>query len=460
MQPGEVGQYGPAGQRAARAPLRGCVQPVLRHGMGVVQPGGERAPASFVPFTLPGETVEAVPVGHGDDWAGLRVLTPSPERVEPGCPHFGVCGGCQLQMASAPEQLRIKQAVLLDWLARAGVGTLPELQVHAAQPWGYRNRIRLRVGRDTAGALRFGYNERASRRFLPVGTCPISAPLLWRAAEAVLAVSARSAEWSAWMRAAAEVEFFADETLQRVQVLFLLNAVPPGKPDLTFPRAMEALLPVLPEVVGAGAMLLGPQQRHRERTRRPVASWGAAGLAYTVDEERYWVTRGGFFQVNRFLLPELVRLVCGGRAGSLAWDLYAGVGLFSRMLARSFTQITAVEGDPTAAGDLQLSLSQLGKAHVALPASTYDFLRGAVVQRARPELLVLDPPRAGAGPEVCQLLLQLDALEVVYVSCDPETLARDLAVLKSNYRIAALHLVDMFPQTYHQETVVVLRRTA
>lgn len=454
---------GEAEERPGVESLR--IEPVLRHGKGVARlPGGREGSGRSVdvPFALPGELVEAVSRSDAADWQLLRVVEGSAERVEPGCPHFGVCGGCQLQMASAPGQLRLKQAVLLDWLERAGVRNLPEVQVQAAEPWGYRNRIRLRVGRDEAGARRLGYNGRGSRRFLPVRTCPIGAPLLWRAAEALLLACGDSAEWAAWLGAAAEVELFADDRLERLQLLLLLETAVPGRPEVTFSRAMEVLRVSVPELAGAGAVLLGPSPRGheglRERTRTPVAAWGAAGLAYAAAGERFWVTRGGFFQVNRFLLPELVRLVCADRSGELAWDLFAGVGLFARVLARSFAQVVAVEGNPGAARDLHAALGKMGDRHRAVQAATLDFLREAAVQRERPGLVTLDPPRAGAGVEACELLLRLRAQEIVYVSCDPETLARDLAVLQRGYRLAAVHLLEMFPQTYHQETVVVLER--
>jgi 23S rRNA (uracil1939-C5)-methyltransferase len=141
----------------------------------------------------------------------------------------------------------------------------------------------------------------------------------------------------------------------------------------------------------------------------------------------------------------------------MAWDLYAGVGLFSRALARGFDQVVAVEGAETAALDLSRALK--GKGMRAVCASTADFLRDAVVQRERPELVVMDPPRAGVGAEVCALLARLKATELVYVSCDPVTLSRDLrAMVDSGYTLVELHMIDMFPQTFHIESVAVLKR--
>ena len=162
--------------------------------------------------------------------------------------------------------------------------------------------------------------------------------------------------------------------------------------------------------------------------------------------------------MNRFLIPTMVSLVRGERQGLLAWDLYAGAGLFSRALAERFAQVTAVEASPVALPELKRGLRPGQDA--AVSDTVLNFLRKAPIQRARPELIVLDPPRAGAGEEACGLLLQLQPTEVVYVSCDPTTLARDAAVLtRGGYRVAELHIMDLFPQTYHLETVMVLRRS-
>jgi len=227
------------------------------------------------------------------------------------------------------------------------------------------------------------------------------------------------------------------------------------KEEAGFTALCDHMQKLVPELVGAGALLFSPQGSQRQpRNPRQLANWGTEGLNYRTASEDYWVGRGGFFQVNRFLVDELVRTVTAGRQGTMAWDLYAGVGLFSRVLAKSFLQVVAVEADAT---DLSKSFKGPGKR--AVEATTVEFLRGAVVQRERPELIVMDPPRAGVGPEVCALLARISAPEIVYVSCDPVTLARDLkALASSGYNVVELHMMDMFPQTFHIETVVFLRR--
>ena len=286
--------------------------------------------------------------------------------------------------------------------------------------------------------------------------CPIAAPVLWRAAETLVRLAAENVLCQRWLGAAAEVELFCTGDEQRLQMQTVPGATPPRCGDCALRSFCEAVKAALPELAGAEARL---DQEAGRRARKAWAGegWGAPGLACEVDGRSYWVSRGAFFQVNRFLLDELVKLVCDAETGSLAWDLYAGVGLFSRALAERFGRVVAVEGGETAAADLLTAARQFG--FEARREAALDFLRSQEHQRERPELVVLDPPRAGLGSEGAAVLGRIGAARVVYVSCDPETLARDLAVLTgAGYRLERMTMVDLFPQTFHLETVVRLRR--
>jgi len=389
-------------------------------------------------------------------------MTETLTSATPRCPHFGTCGGCQYQDLAYEEQLGMKRAHLADLLQEAGVHAPPNITLHAAEPYGYRNRIRLRIERID-GALRFGYNLRTTTDFLPITTCPIAAPILIQTAEALLATAATNRDVAYWLNATAEVELFSNDDLTRVQLTLFCaprTKTPPRSQPGHFAAAFIAIQAEAPQIVGVAAAAFDPRTGPTGRT---LAEAGAAGLNYRVAvssqaAETYWITRGGFFQVNRFLLETLVELVTQNRTGSLAWDLYAGVGLFSRVLARSFTKITAVESNPTAAGDLRTALNKQSPTSTVIESTTLDFLHRAVLDRDRPDLIVLDPPRAGVGTEACEVLKRVGAPSLIYVSCDPTTLARDLAALQPLYRITALHLVDLFPQTLHIETVALLER--
>jgi 23S rRNA (uracil1939-C5)-methyltransferase len=408
--------------------------------------------AVFVHFTLPGEVVEARLLEQANAFGEaslVQVLTASEDRLPPRCAHFGQCGGCHYQHAAYPAQVQMKSAIMQETLERAGLTALPAIQTHTGEPWAYRNRTRLRIAElDTT--MRVGYNKRGSNEFLVIHECPILAPLLWRAAEALMQVAKENSAVTRWLRGAVEVELFTTADEKKLQMTVFVR-----KEQAGFNPLCERMQELVPELASANVSLLattGPQRRARRP--RQLESWGADGLSYCASGEDYWVDRGGFFQVNRFLVDELVRIVTDGRRGTVAWDLYAGVGLFSRALAKEFQHVVAVEA---AATDLARSFKGPGKR--AVEATTAVFLGSAVVQRERPELIVMDPPRAGVGAEVCALLARVSSPEIVYVSCDPVTLARDLKTLvTAGYNIAELHMVDMFPQTFHLEAVVVLRR--
>lgn len=423
-------------------------------------PGGDfEAGVGALPFVLPGERIvrsahqhAARPATTAGGADLFRIVEPSADRVEPRCVHFGVCGGCQYQHAGKAAQLTLKQEVLGGILGGAGLGPLPRIGVTAGEPWGYRNRIRLRVEASPAG-LEVGYSERGANRFLPIRMCPIAAPLLWRAAVAVLALAGERGAVAKWLREVEELELFCTDDESALQLQFFLRAAPAS--GVAFPAVCEALRAQVPELRGAGVRL-HPERSRRVRKGFGGDDWGAPGLVYQVAGRKYWVARGAFFQVNRWLVERLVELATAGLAGELAWDLFAGVGLFSQVLAERFRQVVAVEGAAPAAAALG-AMRQKGLVAVEAPAQ--QFLLAKALERDRPEVVVLDPPRAGMGVEGAAALARVRPAQVVYVSCDPTTLARDLAVLvRGGYSIQSIELVDLFPQTFHVETVVRLRQ--
>jgi len=412
------------------------------------------------------------------------------DRATPPCPHFGPCGGCQLQHLTYPAQLALKAARLNQLLSAINL-TLPELQLHASPPLAYRNRIRLTLAQTSGqidGQLRAGYltanpqqpftanSQPAATNtqptFLPISQCPIAAPILWRTTETLLTLL--NNQPTPWLRNPQfkpdQLELFTTADESALQFTLHLRTAAKSLPSqLTpaFTTLCETLRTQVPQLTGASIAILPIASHTRSRRNespRPGPTWGTPGLLYPVPQTTAdnhepttnWVPRGAFFQINRFLIPTLLSLVTSSRSGHLAFDLYAGVGLFSRALARSFTRVTAVEiAEPAASA---LAATKLSNLH-AVKATALDFLRTAAVDRDRPDLIVLDPPRTGAGTEVCALLARIAAPTLVYVSCSPETLPADLATLvASGYTVAELHLLDLFPQTNHIETVAVLMR--
>jgi 23S rRNA (uracil1939-C5)-methyltransferase len=399
--------------------------------------GLARIPAGktvFVPGTLPGELVEATIANDRRSFATGKldaILEPSAERVAPGCEYFPRCGGCQYQHAGPAFQLQMKLDILKETLERAHVAIPNEIASLNGPAWGYRNRIRLQ-----AKGRRLGYLQRGSHTLLPVTHCPIAAPVLEQAITVVERVAGLE-------DLCEEVEFFTNGEQDQ-----LLICLWPGQRQRSREQALEAFAErvrvELPPLIGVGLF-----------TQQNMKYWGQRSLSYTVCGIPYQVSLGSFFQVNRFLLPELLQLVVKDRSGRIAWDLYAGAGLFARAL--DFDFVTAVESEGFSSDDLKKNLES--KPHQVVRSNTLAFLSSQSSAQVKPDLIVVDPPRAGLGKEICSHLSRIAAPNIIYVSCDPATLARDLqTLLESGYFLQTIQLVDMFPQTFHLETVTVLVR--
>lgn len=401
--------------------------------------------AVFVPLTLPGEQVRVHLVDdkakRGYAVAELdEVVTPAPERIPSKCPHFGPCGGCQYQHTGYTNQLALKQAVLRETFERAGIVIPGGIPVLAAEPWAYRNRIRLAI--DAAG--RVGYRERRSHQLVIIRECPISAGLLVNAA---LTAAELLRNLFPQFRPT-EMALFCDPG--ETALLLTLFVTQPVK--LKLAEFSAALQQTIPQLTGMELVL-----DQRESFPKTLDRWGDLSLTYATEDAAYRVDHGAFFQVNRWLVDRLVEHVTARQSGAIAWDLFAGVGLFARQLTPHFEKVIAVESAPSATKALEANLA--GTSGQTVSASTLDFLRENH-SKERPDLIVVDPPRTGLGAEITDLLAKVAAPRLVYVSCDPATLARDLhALLASGYAIESVAMTDLFPQTFHLETVVHLRRS-
>jgi 23S rRNA (uracil1939-C5)-methyltransferase len=287
---------------------------------------------------------------------------------------------------------------------------------------------------------------------LPVEECPISSPLINRG----IAELWRSGRAGKVVEGVREVEFFAnaDDSLLVIELL-----CDPEARRAAVRAWAEELCAAMPEIAGVAAF------RERQKgVQEPLVAVGASELTYSTRTAAYRVSAGSFFQTNRFLTDELIDIVTANRFGELALDLYAGVGLFSTALACNVRHIVSVESSQTSAGDLRHNLPVNGK---AVHGEVGEFLAGnagragksAAALTSKPDLVIVDPPRGGLGDRVAHALASLGAPRVTYVSCDPATLARDLVPLQSaGYRVEEVHLVDLFPQTYHLESVIQLVR--
>jgi len=414
-----------------------------------------RGKAVFVPFVLPGEKIEATLTEQKQGFARARpesVLEPSPHRVEPVCPYFRRCGGCHYQHAGYERQLAIKKEVLFEAVKRtAKLDMAVDVQVHPSPPWNYRNRSRLKV--QIVPEFKAGYFKMSSHELLAVEHCPISSRLI-NGGIAALWQSGRAGKVPAGV---SEIEFFANA--EDTELLIEVSAKSDTRRATLRPWA-EDFRTSMPEIMGV--VVFRESHNGSQPTLERLLTLGADHLMYRSARATYRVSAGSFFQTNRFLTDELVRIVTEGQCGEVALDLYAGVGLFSTALS-DMGHIVSVESSQISTGDLSYNLPSKAE---AVRATTEQYLSGSAKARRpskggsssvppKPDVALVDPPRAGLGERVATMLVNLATPRLIYVSCDPVTLARDLAVLLAGgYRIERLHLVDLFPQTFHLETVV------
>jgi 23S rRNA (uracil1939-C5)-methyltransferase len=385
-------------------------------------------------------------------WAKLlEVASSSKERIAPPCPHFQTCGGCHYQHIAAAEQVRLKKDILRETLSRlGGISWDGAIQEHAAEPYGYRNRAQWAVRSGMPRAL--GYFLPESSFIVPIDECPVLSPQLAKTF-GQLQEMARS---SALPEGILEIEAFADSADEKIALNVAFERFP--KPAAELAAVLQTAIPQIDSL-----LLLDQKKDKFELT-------GPGYLVHEAEGFKFRVSHLSFFQVNRFLIGDLLRTVTVGAKGKLALDMYSGVGFFTLPLARAFERVVCVDANLAATRDLYANAEAAGVSITTHNEHAEDFLKKT---QEKPEFVVLDPPRAGLGAGTAAKLAELGAMEIVYLSCDPATLARDLAVLTNSprrpkeikepsvrYELSEMHLFDLFPQTYHIETLVRLRRVS
>jgi 23S rRNA (uracil1939-C5)-methyltransferase len=429
--------------------LRLSIEKLVYGGDGLAHADGNTV---FVPYVLPGEEVRANAKTKKKKlvWAELlEVTSPAKVREKAKCAHFQKCGGCHYQHIPATEQLRLKRDILRETLSRLGGvswdGTIVE---HSAGPYGYRNRAQWAVRSGMPRAL--GYFLAESSVIVPIDECPVLSPRLARTFEQ-LQEMARSGRLPEGIQ---EIEAFADSTDEKIALNVAFEKFPKSAAELA-----STFRGVLPQIE---SLLLLDQKKNRFELTGP------GYLTHEAGGFKFRVSHLSFFQVNRFLIEDLLKTVTANARGTLALDMYSGVGFFTLPLAKAFQRVVSVDANLAATRDLYANAEIAGVTIVSHNEHAEEFLKKT---EEKPDFVILDPPRAGLGAEAAEKLAELGANEIVYLSCDPSTLARDLAVLTRSarkpkeisgpsfrYEITEMHLFDLFPQTFHIETLVRLRR--
>ncbi len=379
------------------------IERILPGGLGLAHAEGKTV---FVSLAAPGDRVRVrVEREQGNvQFASIEeIIAPSPVRIEPPCPYFGRCGGCDFQQLTYEAQLAAKSEMIRDCLYRiARLENVPDIVVTPSpNDWRYRMRAMWQIDRELRA---IGYYERGSRRICDVVDCAVLRPELQARLEEV-----RATEWYQF------------------------------PPDLKH----------LDVVAGEEGVSFAPD----------FANFETRELSLSIRDEVYRYNAEAFFQINPSLLGPLIDFALADASGDSALDLYSGVGLFTLPLSRQFQKVTAVEANSVAVRFARRNLQDAGLDNArVIPAGVAEWFRSAPPRDVK--FVLLDPPRAGAESAVIKGILDLQPPQISYVSCDPATLARDLRKLVAGgYTIRSICGFDLFPQTHHVETVVRLQIT-
>ena len=415
------------------------IEKAVYRGLGLARHQGQ---VVFVPRAVPGDRVrariESVTPGYVRALPQAVLQGSAARRASP-CPLFTRCGGCAYQDVDYPEQLKLKEAILRESLSRAGAAWGGEIPLRASPEEGWRTRATLHL-EEEQGALRLGLHEEGSHRVVDVEACLQLSPAMNRAARSlVAALDERRAD----ARRIHDVEL-AESTDGGKLVMSL-------ETDLPVPQAigLARLADRVPGLTGLGAMAADG------RGRRFLTLRGDPHVEATVQGLRLRSHVRSFFQGHRFLLEDLVSEVRGltPDAGRVL-DLYAGVGLFALALAGQADEVLGAELSPVAVEDARANIEANQKRNVRVRQGD---VRDALASwpASAGERIVLDPPRTGAGGPVVEAVAARRPEAVIYVSCDPPTLGRDLAVFaRHGYGPDTIRAFDLFPDTFHLETIV------
>ncbi len=408
----------------------------------------------FVDFVIPGEEIEAEIIVEKGDYnvaKAIGIIRTSDSRVKPLCPVFGTCGGCQIQHIDYNKQIELKREILIDTFKHIGRIELKDIEVFYHEPWNYRNRAQLPVQKKKE--LKIGYFKKGTHKVVDYDICYINQKEI----NQVIEILRKDIKES-------NIEIY-DEFRHKgnLRHLIIKRGTNTGQLYITFVTRKKSL----PESIYKSLMqkipqLTGINQNINDRkTNRILGKYNKilAGKDYyeeMVDGKRFRIGPTSFFQVNTPVFEKIVERIRQEIQGSRVIDLYSGVGIIGICVAPLCKSVLAIEENPEAIknGIENAELNNI---------KNIDFIAGRVEKEVfkikEADTVVLDPPRKGVARVVIEKLGEIPAKQIIYLSCDPATLARDANLIINNgYCIKRVFLFDMFPQTYHIESLVVFEK--
>ena len=434
---------------------------VSHRGDGV---GRHEGMAVFVPGALPGERVQAQVTAVKKNLARanlLKVEKPSPERVEPRCASYEACGGCQWQHGAYKEQLYWKTQRVKEALTR--IGKIEGAMVHPAlcmnDPWHYRNKGQFHVD-YRQGKWVIGQYVPQSRQVVSTVACPLFpgewGSILTKIEQWLKELATRGGDPREGLRHVVLRQSWSTGEIMVILVTGKKENPVAGalseRISREFPRMVSIWQNVNPK---PGPLVLGEKYYHLK---------GKVAIEEELDGIKFSISPASFFQVNpsqTFRLYRKMRDYAGLTGEETVLDVYCGLGAIALYLARQAKEVIGMESVPQAVKDARANACLNGITNARfLAGPAEEILPRLQSQGIRPQVIVVDPPRQGCSPKVLEAMVEMEPERIIYVSCDPATLARDLGLLQDKgYRTVEVQPVDMFPQTGHVETVVLITRT-
>jgi len=412
------------------------VDGISHAGEGVARIDGK---ATFIPFAIPGETVEIKIIEEKKNFQRARleaVVTASPDRVEPPCPYFFKCGGCSYQHTSYSRQLELKRQVVKESLKRIG-GLDIEVNpvVGMEDPWRYRNKVEWHTGKES-GQASMGYYINDSRVLIGIEGC--------------LLISQEMQDYSNYIKAHLEelripenCEVIIRQSSSNQEMMLLFSGT--GASEIDFAKMLN-----YQEVASVYSVDQGVTRLH----------YGEQNLLEKIINLKYEVAPLAFFQVNHTQTEKMIKIIkdyAQIREGERVLDAYCGTGSIALALAENAHRVVGVES-------FKATIKNAKRNTYKNDIKNCRFIKGAC-EEIIPDLeedfdvVILDPPRTGCKPELIQAVIEKSPRCIIYVSCNPSTLARDLAIFKdAGYIVDQVQPIDMFPQTHHVETIVLITR--
>ncbi len=408
----------------------------------------------FVDFVIPGEMINAEIIIEKSDYNVARcveILEPSPARIEPLCPIYKICGGCQFQHIDYETQVQIKKDVLIDTLRHIGKTEICSTKVNFGEPWYYRNRAQLPV--QNKDGLKIGYFKKGTHEVVDHNVCYINQKEINNTLT-ILRERIKDSNIEIYDEASQKgnLRHIVIKRGVRTKQIFVIFV---ARKDALSKNFYEKLMEEIPEIAGIG-LNINKEKTNRILGNKNILLAGSGVYEEIVNNKKFQIGPTSFFQINIPVFEKIIEKIKEEIQGSIVVELYAGVGVIGICIAQQCNNLVVIEEN---AGSVREGVNNARLNNI----ENIEFVQGRVEKKLniveKCDTLIMDPPRKGVGEDIIKNITKMGIRKIIYLSCNPATLARDASLLiKNGYHIKDVDLFDMFPQTYHIESLMVFEK--